>query len=88
MVGFAQSKLNEGGKIGRGALGRLAAQPLGHEEHVLGETGVRQPIRKSVKAVGGFLGIISDPTVAWSPGSTEGMKSHRMVMLVPGTRGA
>lgn len=80
MVGFAQSKLNEGGKIGRGVLGRLAAQPLGHKEQVLGETGVRQPIGKLVKAGGGFLGTMSDPTVAWRPGSTEGMKSHRMLL--------
>lgn len=55
MVGFAQSKLNESGKIGRGVLGRLAVQPLGCEEQVLGETGVRQPIGKLVKAGGGLF---------------------------------
>lgn len=61
---FAQSKLNESGKTGRGLPGRLAAQPSEQEEQeglVLGETGVRQPIGKLVKAAGNFLGPFLNP---------------------------
>lgn len=77
MVGCAQSKLNRSRKTGKGVAGQVGSTALGAEgagRVGAGESGAKQPIGKSVKAAGDFLRTVSDLTVAWSPGSTKGMK--------------